>query len=283
MAKKTVTKDYRKLASERMTRPARNQRMPRILAYSRNKKGKTTFGISPGVDRTLVLDPEEGTREMKKSNPHVWPMRKWEDWDDVYEFLRHVNECPFDECEQKGHPFSWVCPDGLTRAANHALKYTMKLEEEKSLTRTPGLVQQRDYGKASELMKDLLLKFHNLPQGIIFTAQERMVEAFDSEEDEDYEENVAQYVPDLPKGARGAANSIVDVIGRIYVVKVEVDGKARAQRRLWVGDSPRYDTGYRSDFVLPDFIPDPTVGKLVRLMRTGRATTAASKKTKKKG
>lgn len=278
MAKKPE-KDYRKIAAAKITRPANIKRMPRILVYSRNKKGKTTLSISAGADRTLVLDPEHGSDEMKKLNPHVWPVDRWEDIDDCYEFARHINMC--EACDPP-HPFQWMSVDGLTKMANMGLKYTMRLEEEKSLTRIPGMVQLKDYGKASELMKDLLAKFHNLPQGIIFTAQERMIEASDSEEDEDYDENVVQFVPDMPKGARGAANSIVDVIGRLYVVRDINDPKIK-QRRLWVGDSPRYDTGYRSDFVLPDYIADPTVGKIVRLMRTGLATKQAQTKSKKKG
>lgn len=259
-------KDYAALAKKKMVRPAEVKRMPRFLIYSRNKKGKTTFCLSVGVDNVLILDPEQGTAEMKEKNPHVWPINKWEDVDDAYEFLRHVNMCTI--CE-KPHPFQWAAVDGLTKMANMSLKYVMKVEEEKSLTRTPGMVQNRDYGKSGELMKDLLIKFHNLPLGVIFTAQERQVEAFDSEEDDDYEEIPSAYVPDLPKGVRGAANSIVDVIGRLYVVKTEEGDPPVKERRLWVGESARYDTGYRSDFVLPDYLRAPTIPKLVRLMRTG--------------
>jgi hypothetical protein len=117
-------------------------------------------------------------------------------------------------------------------------------------------------------MKDMLNKFHNLPMGIVFTAQERQMEADDSEEDEEFESAAAWYVPDLPKGVKGTVNSIVDVIGRLYVVRTS-DDPPRAQRRLWLGDSVKYDTGYRSDFVLPDYIANPTIPKLVTLMRTG--------------
>jgi hypothetical protein len=124
----------------------------------------------------------------------------------------------------------------------------------------------------------MLAKYHNLPQGIVFTAQERQVEANDSEEDEDYEDAASWYVPDLPKGVRGAANSIVDVIGRLYVVKTD-DDPPKAERRLWLGESARYDTGYRSDFVLPDYVRNPTIPKLVTLMRTGAIPT--KKKTTK--
>lgn len=272
-------KDYAKIAASKIQRPANVKRMPRILVYSRNKKGKTTFALSAGVGRTLILDPEHGSSEMKKSNPHVWPIDRWEDWDESYEFLRHVNKCPDPDCEfGKDHPFSWVSPDGLTKASNHSLKYVMRMEEERSLTRIPGMVQQRDYGKSGELLKDLLTKFHNLPLGIIFTAQERQVESSDSEEDEDFDDIPSAYVPDLPKGVRGSANAIVDVIGRLYVVRTQ-DDPPKKERRLWVGESARYDTGYRSDFVLPDYIANPTVPRLVSLMRTGEIPKRSAKKT----
>lgn len=278
MARVKVEKDYAAIAAKRMHRPADRDRQPRFLIYSRNKKGKTTFAKSASP-RTLIIDPEQGTDEMKKSNPHVWPVALWPDMDEVYEFLRNVNVCPFKGCPQgQGHGFDWVSPDGLTKINNMALKHVMKLAEERSLDRIPGIVNKQDYGKSGELMKDLLVKFHNLPMGVIFTAQERQMEAFESEEDEDYEDSAAWYVPDLPKGVRGSANSIVDVIGRLYVIKTDED-PPRKQRRLWMGESVLYDTGYRSDFVLPDYLAQPTVPRLVELMRTGKIV----KQKKKKG
>jgi hypothetical protein len=272
---KKPEKDYAKLYAQKMQRPAEVKRMPRFLFYSRNKKGKSSLCLSVGVDNILMIDPEKGTDEMKKKNPHVWPVHQWEDVDDAYEFLRHINLCT--RCPTP-HPFRWAGVDGLTKMANMSLKYVMKLEDEKSLTRTPNFVQKNDYGKSGELVKDLLIKFHNLPLGIVFTAQERQVEAFDSEEDEEFEGIPSAYVPDLPKGARSAAGSIVDVVGRLYVVKNADTGKK--ERRLWVGDSARYETGYRSDFVLPDYIANPTIPKLVTLMRTGTIPkkTATSEK-----
>lgn len=250
----TKTKNYEEIAKQRISRPSDVKRYPKFLIYARNKKGKTTFGISGGIENTLVIDPERGTDEMKKKNPHVWHVERWEDLDDVYYFLRTGN-----------HQYKWVCVDGLTKLSNMALKYVMKLQEEKSLDRIPGMVQQRDYGKGGELMKDLLTRFHSLPIGVIFTSQERMDEANDSEEDEDSDDAGAIFIPDLPKGVRNYVNSIVDVIGRLYVIKD--DGKS--ERRLWIGESLKYDTGYRSDFELPNYIRNPNVIKLTRLIRTG--------------
>lgn len=252
------TKDYAAIAAKRITRPAEAQRYPKFLIYARNKKGKTTFGLSAGVEQTLVLDPERGTAEMRTKNPNVWPIDKWEDLDDAYNYLAYSQ-----------HPYKWIVVDSLTKMNNMALKYVMKLQEEKSLDRIPGLVQQRDYGKSGELMKDLINRFHALPLGVVFTANERMDDGADSEEDEDIEGGNAIFIPDLPKGVRGAANSVVDVIGRLYVAR---DGEGKAERRLWIGETLKYDTGYRSDFVLPDMVKSPTIPKLVRLIRTGKET-----------
>lgn len=262
-----VTKDYAAVARERITRPAEQKSYPRFLIYSRNKKGKTTFGISAGVEKTLVLDPEHGTDEFKSKNPHVWHIERWEDLDDAYNFLRNTK-----------HQYEWVNLDGLTKLSNMSLKYVMKLQEEKSLDRIPGMVQQRDYGKSGELMKDLLTRFHSLPMGVVFTSQERQEDGFDSEEDEDAEGGGAAYVPDMPKGVRGYANSIVDVIGRLYVIKTD---EGKSERRLWIGESIKYDTGYRSDFVLADYVRNPTIPKLVRLMRTGSVAVTPAPPIKK--
>lgn len=259
-------KDYRAIAAKKIQRPANIKRLPKFHIYARNKKGKTTFGLSAGVDKTLVLDPEHGTDLMKTKNPHVWHAEVWEDVDEFYNFVRLGD-----------HQYEWIVVDGLTRLSNMALKYTMKLQEERSIDRIPGQVQQRDYGKAGEVMKTMLTNFQNLPYGVIFTSQERMQESMDSEEDEDIAGEAAEFVPDLPKGVRGYVNSVVDVIGRLYVVKVDDPnnpGKTKAQRRMWVGESLKYDTGYRSDFVLPDMIKIPTIPKMVQLMESGKATRA---------
>jgi hypothetical protein len=145
----------------------------------------------------------------------------------------------------------------------------MKVQEERDLDRVVGMVQQRDYGRAGELMKDMMSQFHNLDLGVIYTAQERQEAPFTGDEDEESEVGTATYVPDLPKGVRGQLTTVVDVIGRLYIVKVEKDGVEKPQRRLWIGPSMQYDTGYRSDYQLPDMVKVPTIPKLVRLMAEG--------------
>lgn len=256
----TARKDYTALAKQRIRKPG--TRPLRFLVYGRNKVGKTTFGAS--APKTLVVDPESGGEALGQ-DVDLWPISRWPDLDEVWRFLREGK-----------HPYENVCFDGLTRMSNMALRFVMKMQEERDLDRIPGMVQQRDYGKAGELMKGMLFNLHTLPVGIVYTAQERMESSagFGDAEDEDSEEVEARFVPDLPRGVRSSVNAIVDVIGRLYTVKVEgihpKTGKEikGIQRRMWLAPSDVYDTGARSGTVkLPEYIKGPTVPKLTELIR----------------
>jgi hypothetical protein len=254
------TKDYQAIAAKKIQKPSQQTRLPKLHIYGGHKKGKTTFCMSAGIDRVLILDPERGTDPFVKKDPDVWHITEWPEVDEFYQYVRGGN-----------HKYEWVALDGLTKLSAMALRYVMKVAEERNLDRQPGMVDRRDYGKAGELMRQTLTNFHNLPYGVIYTSHERMIEIEQEEdEDEDAEGAAAMFVPDLPKGVRGMVNTLVDVIGRIYVVNVEVKGVAKKQRRLWIGESVKYDTGYRSDYApLPDMVKVPTVPKLVRLIQTG--------------
>lgn len=254
-------RDYSKVAS-RIVRPADMKRKPKLAVYARNKKGKTTFGLSAGVERTIVLDPEHGTSTMIAKNPHVLPIEAWRDVDDYYKFLK------------KGkHDYTWVLIDGNTRLHNMCLHHVMKQQEERNLDRLPGTVTKRDYGRAGELYKDMIVNFCNLEMGVVFAINERLDKGAGGDDDEEAEESEARVVPDLPQGVRGILNAEVDVIGRLYIAKtmVKKDGKKKEvlQRRLRIAPHERYDTGFRSDYVLPDVVVEPTIKKLVRLMREG--------------
>lgn len=273
MPRTQVDKDYMAIARRRVTRPSKQESYRRVLIYARNKKGKSRFGLSGGVGSTLVIDPEHGTDTMKALDPYVWHVAKWTELQEVWGFLRMGGCSPKDlDLGPETEPFSIVSVDGTTRMNNMALKYIMGLAEKTDLTRKPGIVQRPDYNKSGELMKQMMLNLHTLPMHVIYTAQERIVVSEDS--DDETEEAKTFYVPNLPQGVRGELNSIVDVIGRLYTATVTLKKpgggtQEKKQRRLFVGLHEAYDTGYRSDFVLPDIVKNPTFPKLTNLMLTG--------------
>lgn len=264
VAKRGSRRDYEAIAAEKIHKPSEIKPHPKFLIYARNKIGKTKFTLSaPGV---LVADPEHGTDKYIQSDPDVWPIDEWDDLEDFYKFLRTGK-----------HDYQFAGLDGATRFHNMALNKVMKLQEEKDLDRIPGLVRRQDYGKAGELSKRMFYNFLNLPMGVIFTAQERkLILSADGDEESDDELPSVQYVPDLPAGAKGALNGVVDIIGRMTIAKVKVrekgskEIKVKAQRRLFIGPHDNYDTGYRSDFDLPEVIKNPTVAKLTNLIMTGK-------------
>jgi hypothetical protein len=258
-------KDYVALAKQRIIRPADQQKLPRILVYGRNKKGKTTFSLSAGVENTLIADPETGTAYMNGLNPNVWPITQWTDLEEMYGYLRLGK-----------HPYKWVALDGLSRFSDMALDYVMNVRNERQIDAKPGMVDRRDWGQSGKLMKTMLINFYNLKGvGVIYTAQERSMENEAAEADDDVEDESTAFVADLPRGVRGTVNSLADVIGRIYVVRTEIAGKEVKQRRLWLGEHPMYDTGARSEHMLPDYLKNPTVPRLLQLIEEGRVTRPA--------
>jgi AAA domain len=264
-------KDYLALASQRAHTTSRVKSFRRVFVYARNKKGKTRLGLSTGRDNILVIDPENGTDLMKSLDAFVWPIAKWEDMQEVYGALRTGKLSPNHILQgESSIPFSWVAVDGLTRMNNMALKYVMRVQEEKDLDRQPGFVDRRDYGKSGELMKQMILNFHTLKLNVYYTSQEKMItDSSTFDDDEDAENSDAYFVPDLPNAVRGMMNSQAEVIGRLYVVKVDGKEGPVKQRRLQIGLHEKYDTGFRSDFSLPDTIKRPTLPKLVSLIEEG--------------
>lgn len=278
MATAKTDTDYLALARKVGTTPSRQKSFRKIFVYARNKKGKTKLGLSVGRDNIVFADPEMGTALMLKEDPFLWPIEKWEDLQDLYGACRTGKLSPNHLVQgESSTPFSWVSPDGLTKMHNMALKYVMKVQELKDLDRQPGMVQRQDYGKANELMKQMIINFQTLKMNVYYTAQEKMMTAdgkhdFSEDDDEDSMDVEAYFVPALPDGVRGYINSQAEVIGRLYVVAVDdpknADKKVK-QRRLQIGLHDKYDTGFRSDWALPDVIRRPSLPKLVKLIEEG--------------
>jgi hypothetical protein len=183
-------KDYQAIAAKKIQKPSQQTRLPKLHIYGGHKKGKTTFCMSAGIDKVLILDPERGTDPFVKKDPDVWHITEWPEVDEFYQYVRGGN-----------HKYEWVALDGLTKLSAMALRYVMKVAEERNLDRQPGMVDRRDYGKAGELMRQTLTNFHNLPYGVIYTSHERMIEIEQEEdEDEDAEGAAAMFVPDSAQG-----------------------------------------------------------------------------------
>jgi AAA domain len=270
----TPKKDYLAVAKTKIVRAREVVKHPKVLIYGRKKVGKTTLALTADQpDRMLIVDPEDGAVYKTKTNPYIWPIDRWADMEDVYGALRTGKLTPNHLKQgESSTPFQFSILDGMTRINNLALHHVRREQEERNLDRIPGFIDRRDYGKSGELMKQMMANFETLKMGVIYTTHERMKTAANFEEDEDDEGNEVFYVPDLPDAVRNHVNALVDVIGRLYIVRLDDPknvGKKVAYRRLHIGPSDAYDTGYRSEYKLPDVLKSPSIPKLLKLMKEG--------------
>ncbi|MGH3834114.1 MAG: AAA family ATPase [Pseudonocardiaceae bacterium] len=246
---------------KKIRRATDSDRPPRLMIYARHKKGKSKLCSTANLlGKGLFLDPEHGTDWMTKLDPDVWDIEKWEDLDEAYRFLKGSN-----------HDYDWVYVDGLTRINTMSIRYVLRQSMEKDLKARPRLVIKKTYYQSGEQMKSLIHNFHSLDMGVIFTAQERVITVDDDDESDDESdvEVIPQKVADLPAGVRSAVNSLADVIGRLYIT---VNDEGDTERRLWVAPDIRFDTGYRSSFVLPEYLSNPTIPKLIRAVEEGKVS-----------
>ena len=244
------------LAKKRIVKGGTTARNPQVLIYGRNKVGKTTFAsTAPNV---LIVDPEHGA-EQSAPGADLWPVQTWAEVIEAQQYALS-SECSY----------GWVCFDGLTRIHAMALQHVMGGRASTDLSKTPSLVQQRDYGAAGELVKGFLWQLAGAKSGIIYTAQERLEESGDYDEqllDSAYRQSV-----DLPKGVRFAVNSIVDVIGHLELKRkpVQKGGEVighRMIRELRVGPHPSLDTGYRSTAKIRATLTNPTIPTLLEHLK----------------
>jgi hypothetical protein len=227
----------------------------KILVYARNKKGKTRFAASaPSV---LIVDiNERGTLSAKGSGAKVIQVSSWAEIDAVYWFLARGD-----------HPYKSVALDTLTAMNAVCLSRVLREGHKRDPDKDPKVARRQDWGTTASLMREMLLRYRNLPMHVIFTAQER--KEGDPEEGEPIE-----ILPDLPAGSRGAALGAVDLVGRLYrTKKPRSKGNKKKgtewETRMLVGDHDVYETGSR-EIVLDRIIRNPTVPKIIEAAKSSK-------------
>jgi len=207
----------------------------KVLVYGRNKTGKTVFAST--TEDVLIVDiDEEGTRSALHG-AKVIEVRSFDEVAAVYWYLKAGK-----------HNHKAVAIDTLTALHAAAIRKVLGEAEDRDPTRERAQPDRRVWGRANQLVNQLVMDFRNLPMHVIFLAQERVIE------DEEGEEP-ALHTVNLPAGARGTALGAVGLIGRIFLKERQVKGsrKTKWTAVLLVGPHEQYDTGNRVG--LPHLIP----------------------------
>lgn len=213
---------------------------------------------------TLVIDcNERGFASVRKQkNVKIYKLRTWEDLDPIFWYLK-----------TEDHPFKVVVIDTITMLAMVGMKWVLKDDYDRDMTRDPQSPDRRSWGKLGEMLKDAIIKFRNLDMHVIFLAQEKT-----STSDDDEGGTIIETHPELSPAPRSVLLSSVDIIGRMYTKEVEVNRNGvtskRMERRMLLGTHPKFVSGNRYEELRP-IERNPTLGALLDKIN-GETTDADS-------
>lgn len=235
--------------------PARNATPIRtLLVYARNKVGKTRLCASCAkIAKTLIIDCEEGSSSISKTEADVYKLTRWEEIDEVFWFL-----------STQDHGYRFVCIDPITRLGQLAMNFVLEQEGRTS-------PQQQDWGTTSQLVRGAVERYKAL---CLEKKMFLIVTAYERRRDSDDEESVYDYVigPDAQPAVKGFLMGQMDIIGRLYIKRLESEdedgdeGLVQVERRILFGPHEIYESGDRSDN-LPRVMREPTMAKILRGIR----------------
>ena len=181
-----------------------------LLVYGDSGAGKTVLA---GSDRkVLFLAPEDsGTLSALRmgSQADKWPIRKWEDLIEAYEYMYDV------EATSKGMPYDWVAIDSITEMQYMARQYILQRTAQDKINKGQDteVPQIQDWQREYIILEKMVRAFNDLNVNVIFTALAR------KEVDPDGEEFL---VPDIQGKGYGLSMKIVALMTSYGYLKVEV-------------------------------------------------------------
>lgn len=253
-----------------------------MLFYGRSGTGKTALAGTADTPHLLLDLGERGTDTVANvKGLNVIRVRDWDHFEEIYW-----------ELKEEDHGYKTVTIDALPGVQQIAINQarTMSKKGERDGT------SQRDMGEATKLMATWLYNYRDLKElgiDVVMIAHDRLRES-----DADVDDAIAPEMgPNLMPGITKTLLGAVDVVGVTFIrvhtekKKLGVDSKRTVEYCLRVGPHEVYHTKIRvpRGFEIPEYMVDPTIGKLRDLTKgispaktAGKSSAKADKRTIKR-
>jgi hypothetical protein len=229
----------------------------KALVFAPHGRGKTTFlGTAQEDERTaplLLLDFEGNTESLYGLDVDIWPVRNWDNFEEVYRFL-----------SVPGHGYKSIGIDSISEVNTYALLQEMTRRVNiggPGREDFPDQAQKQDYGAILVQMRRLLRRFRDLPMHVIYTA-------LDDTEPEPGEGIVK--IPGMVGKMRREVGALMSVVGYIALDPEKKDDHGEPLRTLLLRDIPAFRvkvrTAWKMTHTVPQRLDDPTVGKLMNVV-----------------
>jgi phage nucleotide-binding protein len=227
-----------------------------LLVYGDPGVGKTELGGTaqdhPSTSPVLILDIEGGTATLRK-RPDVMVVRIKSVTDLV---LIHGE---LDKAIASGDPQAprTVVVDSLTELQkldmNDIMRTVVKRAKEKGDERDPDVPSQREWGKSSNHIRNIVRAYRDLPCNVIFTAL--------AKREQDDNTGTVVTVPSLPGKLASETPAFLDIVGYLYT---EIKD-SKIQRRMLCQPS-RTKLAKDRLGVFGDLLENPTIPMLWDMM-----------------
>lgn len=276
-----------------------------MLIYGPFGTGKTILAASaqdcPETANVLVADAEGGFKSIRDFGYKVdsYRINTFKAFNSLYEFARthcklrdiYLTADPNSkeyadarakliklEAWMKGKPeesitdpkiYRTIVVDSLTEVQKYAMYHILDIDiNVVALDQEMGIPKIQDWGKNAEMIRMLVRAFRDLEMNTIFTTLDTT--------DKDETDGKVMIAPSLPGKLSKEVPAFVDIVGYMHVVP-DKNQPDRPRRMLQVQPMGKYNakSRYKS---LGTYIEDPTISKVVALIKAGEQANAVAKK-----